>query len=359
MIVDIKKYIVRPETTIKKAYIKMLKNKKKIIFICNKKNLFFGLVTDGDFRRAFWANIDQEKKVSTIGKKKKIFSINSEKKILQIKKIKQNIQHVPIIKKGKLTNIIFEIKKNINKSKLNDKEGLIKFSVFVLAGGYGKRLRPITNKIPKALVPINNEPIISLILNNFVKFNLNKIYLALFHKKKLIKTFFRKQGKELRNKIKFIEENKPYGTAGPISKIDDNLDLPVIVTNCDAILNYNYNDILKYHLEKKLDLTIVGFAFENNLNYGICNVNNKGNLLSIEEKPKIKHLANCGFYIFNPNILKLIKKNKYLDMNIFLKKLIKNKKKVGVFPVSPDNWIDIGTLEKYNRNKNIMSKNIY
>ena len=122
----------------------------------------------------------------------------------------------------------------------------------------------------------------------------------------MIKTFLKKKSI---SKIKFIDENKSTGTAGPLSKIHFNKEkYPIVVTNCDTILNYNYNEILKFHSEKQNQITIVGFLFEQNINYGVCEVSNRGDLKSLIEKPKIKLIANCGFYIISPEILKHIKK---------------------------------------------------
>ena len=338
------KYIISPNATIEEAYLKMLKNRKKIILICDESYKVYGLLTEGDFLRIFWSNINQKNNVMTIGKKKKFFSTRSKSKISLNSLKKTNINHIPIIRKGILKDIIFDYKLG-NKNRFEKKK--IKFSAAILAGGFGKRLYPVTKKIPKALAPINTVPIISIIIENLVRFNLNKIYLALFHKKRLIKKYF--YNKKIIKKIRYIEENKPYGTAGPLSKIEKKIKNPIVVTNCDTILNYNYDEILRYHLLNKLDVTVVGFIYENNLKYGVFNMSKKGKLISIIEKPKINHVANCGFYVFNSKVLNLIETNKYLDMNVFLKKLIYLKKKIGVFPVPKNSWIDIGSLEDYKR----------
>lgn len=344
------KYIISPDVSIREAYDKMIRNKKKIIFVCKNNFVFIGLLTAGDFHRALWSNIDLDYSVSSILKKKFIY-IKSKKDILNFKKIPKDISHIPIIKKKKLIDVLFDV--NYVKKKENLLKKNIKFSAFILAGGYGKRLRPITKKIPKALVPINNEPIISIIVKKFSKFNLNRIYLSLFYKKKLIKKFIKDDLFLFKDKIKFIEENLSTGTAGSLSKIDKNISTPVIVTNCDTILKYNYNEILKYHLKKKADVTIVGFLHESILRYGVCNVSPRGDLVSVEEKPKTKNLVNCGFYVFNPLIFKKIQKNKYLDMISFLKKVIKDNKKISFYPVAHSNFLDIGTIEEYKKiNKN-------
>ena len=336
------RYIVKPDTTISKAYSKMIKNKMRIIFICDKNLKIIGLVTDGDFKRAFWSNIDQENPISSIGKKNKFFFLKSKKYLKEKIYVPPNINHAPVIKSGRLVDIVFDIK---NKKIIKNKS--IKFSVALLAGGYGKRLRPLTNSIPKALVSFRKKTILDQIINRFQKFKMEKMYLALFYRKDQIQKYVER--KKFKN-IKFINENKATGTAGPLSKINIIQEHnPIIVTNCDTILDYNYNEILKFHLERQNHLTIVGFLFEQNINYGVLEATSAGELTSIIEKPKIKHLANCGFYIISPQILKLIKKNKYLDMNNFIKKLMKKKMKIGLYPVAKKCWTDLGTLANYKK----------
>ena len=336
------KFVVFESTTISRAYKKMLKNKMGIILVCNNEYQVAGLITDGDFKRAFWSNIDQENPIMSIGKKKNFFFIKSKRYLNQIKLLPSNINHIPIIKNKKLVDIIFNFR---NKKKINNSS--FKFSLFILAGGYGKRLKPITNLIPKALVTINNKTILELILNKFKKFKINKIYLALFHKKELIKSYLNSKGIK---KIKLIEEKKRTGTAGSLSYIDHKkMNNPIIVTNCDTLLNYNYAEMIKFHLNKSNVITIVGFLLEQKINYGVCEVTNKGQLETLIEKPKIKFLANCGFYIISPEILKFIKKDEFLDMDTFIKKISKKGFKIGVYPIREESWIDIGTLDKYKK----------
>lgn len=343
---NFKKFIVPPTATIKQAYHKMLKNNKQIVFICDDNLILYGLVTDGDFRRSFWSNINQENNICTIGIKKNFFYLNSKKNIKKLS-LPNNIKHIPIIKKKKLIDIVFDVDLLLNK---NIKKNT-KFSLFILAGGYGKRLRPITKKNPKALVMLNKQPILFRIIKEFTRYNLDKIYLALFYKKEKIYKYVKKNTYLNKLDIKFIKENIPTGTAGSLAKIDGNTKNPIIITNCDTIVKYDYNEILRYFLDTKSDVTLVGFLYEDLIQYGVCNLNNKGELLSIVEKPKINRFVNCGFYIMKQNLIKEIKKNKYLNMNTFLSNLLNKKKKITFFPIPVSSFIDIGTVDDYKRLK--------
>ena len=180
---NLSRFVVSETVSISKAHKKMLRNKRGIILVCDNNSKIIGLVSDGDFKRAFWSNIDQQNPISSIGRKKKFLFINSKKNLDKITSLPSNINHIPIIKNGRLIDIVFDINERRRKIiKINS------FSLVVLAGGYGKRLKPITNTIPKALVKIKNKTIFELIINKFKKYKLDKIYLALFHKKEMIKS---------------------------------------------------------------------------------------------------------------------------------------------------------------------------
>ena len=338
---NLNKFIIGPKATISEAYRKMLLNKKNIIFICHSNKKIIGVVTDGDFLRAFWSDIDESKSILNIKKKNFLYiNFNNLKKKNYFP---PKVNHVPVLKKKKLIDIIFDN----NKKNLKKKFTTNKFSVVILAGGYGKRLLPLTKLIPKALVPIKNKTILEIIISKFKKYNIEKIFLALFYKKEQIKSFIKI--KKIKN-ISIIEEQNRTGTAGPLAQINfKNKKFPIIITNCDTILNYNYNDILEHHNKKKNKLTIVGFSEAQSISYGVCEVTNKGELISLKEKPKIKYIVNCGFYIISPELIRFIKKDKYLDMDSFIKILIKKKIKIGVYPVPKENFRDIGTLENYKK----------
>ena len=143
-------------------------------------------------------------------------------------------------------------------------------------------------------------------------------------------------------KINFISEKKPLGTAGSLGFFKKKIKKSFFLTNCDSIIVSNYQSIYKFHEEKKLDLTIVSSKKKHQVPYGSCLLDNKGMLASIEEKPIYNFLINTGFYVANPKILKYIKTNQYLDMDIFINFLLKKKLKIGVYQLDENSWLDFG-----------------
>ena len=132
-----------------------------------------------------------------------------------------------------------------------------------------------------------------------------------------------------------------------------------MVTNCDVIFDFNFNELIKTHVNRKNDLTLVTSNQNSILPYGVCKVNSQNELIKIHEKPKYKHLITTGLYILNSSILKLIPKNKFLDMNQLIEISKINKKKVGVFKINQKNWQDIGQLQEYKKGKFIKCIKIF
>ena len=214
-----------------------------------------------------------------------------------------------------------------------------------MAGGKGTRLKPLTDILPKPLVPIQNKTIIEHIIENFEETGSKDFYLSVNYKAKLIKAYFEEIGPE--HNVKYIEEDTPLGTAGSLKYLNKVLTKPFFVTNCDVIVKANYQSLYKFHLKGKYDITLVASAKEYIIPYGTCELNKEGSLSLINEKPVYNFLVNTGLYVINPEILDLIPKNKPYDITQLFADTKKTGKKIGVFPVSEDAWFDVGQWGEY------------
>jgi NDP-sugar pyrophosphorylase family protein len=223
-----------------------------------------------------------------------------------------------------------------------------------MSGGEGKRLLPYTNIIPKPLVSVNNKAIIEHIIEKFTNLGISNFYLTVGYKMNLIKAYFMQRKNKF--KIKFISEKKPLGTAGALAFLDKKIKKDFFLTNCDSIINANYQLIYKFHLDKKLDLTIVSSKKIHHVPYGTCILNSKGLLAALKEKPTYNFLVNTGFYIVRPSVLKFIKKNEYLDMDKFINFLLAKKFKVGVYTAPNESWLDFGQWDSFSDSAKLMSK---
>jgi len=340
------KYIVSESLDIRSAFKHMDKNKKKFIVIVNKLSEVHSIVTDGDFRRAIWSAISFKENIKAISTKN--FSYLSEKydddEITQLFE-STNIDQIPIIKDHLLVDVIFRddfsnSKKHITNKKMN-------LPVVIMAGGFGKRLDPFTRILPKALVPIGEKTILEIIMSQFSVYSISRFMITLNDKSKMIMSYF--SDNDLGYKIDFVEENKPLGTAGSLKLLSKKIRETFFVSNCDIIIKSNYYDILKFHKKRKNMITLVGSMMHFQIPYGVCKIENGGDLISISEKPEYDFLTNTGLYLIEPEVLQLIPKDSYFDMTDLIKIAQKNRHRIGVFPVSEKSWIDIGQWELFNK----------
>ncbi len=146
------------------------------------------------------------------------------------------------------------------------------------------------------------------------------------------------------------EEEKPLGTAGSLSLLKDKINESFFVSNCDILINQDYSEILEYHLSNKNEITIVAALKHFSIAYGTIETGENGQLVKLIEKPELTLKINSGMYILEPNLLNEIPENQIFDITDLISKLQKEKRKVGVFPVSEKSWIDIGDWKEYLNN---------
>lgn len=327
-----KLYLANQNLSIKECLIKLERSTSKILCFTKKKKLI-GIINDGDIRRSILKGISTDAKVSQIINRKPIVADHSFK-LSKIKDlfVKFKIDAMPIIKKGEVIDII-TFDEILYDRKLNT-------DVIIMAGGFGKRLLPLTQKIPKALVKVNNKPIIDYSIERFKKFNLHKINLVTYHYHHKIKKYL---SKKYSQGIKFFKESRPLGTSGGLSLLNKKeISENFIITNCDVISGINYDNLLNYHIQNNSDLTIVSYKKIIPLRYGKLEFEKPGfEILQIDEKPIIEVNINAGIYVMNKSCLKFIKKKKQDMPNLF--GLLKKKNyNIKIFPLY-EYWYDIGT----------------
>jgi len=305
-----------------------------------------GIVTDGDFRRAILKDISMEDSIDVI-LNKEFYYVNKNYKNSEVEGIfnKTKAQHIPVLDDGRLLDIITEqkfygIKRKNKNEKLNN-------SVVIMAGGKGIRLDPFTRILPKPLIPLGNDPIIKVIMDEFGIYGMRDFYITLNDKGKMIKAYFHEHN--LPYKINFIEEQKPLGTAGSLKLLQGKFKEAFFVSNCDIIIKGDFNDIFKFHKERNNPLTLVGSMQHYKIPYGVCEIENGGDLISIREKPQYDFLTNTGMYVLEPDVLSLIPRDSYFDMTNLIKAIQDKGQKVSVFPVTEKSWLDVGQWANYEK----------
>jgi dTDP-glucose pyrophosphorylase len=319
---------------------------EKCLVVVGGKNKLLGTLSDGDIRKAILNGKIYKDKINKYYQKKPTFLKKENYSVNQAKNIflKKRIDVIPIIERSKKVVDVITFENIFKKSNYSKK---FSKTLVIMAGGKGTRLEPFTNVLPKPLVPINEKPVIEHIIEKFVENKVSNFFITSNYKSKILKAYF--QETKPKFKLTFIDEPKPLGTAGGLSLLNGKLKKPFIVTNCDTIININLDDLLHFHISSGSDITLVASSKEHIIPYGTCKLTKKGYLEKIVEKPKFDFFVNVGLYVLNPNLLKLIPKNKIYDMTDLIKLAKTKKKQIKVYPIDDESWIDVGQWSEYHK----------
>lgn len=338
---NLKKIILKDNLQIRDVVKILNKYGLKICLVVDKNLNLLGTITDGDIRRGFLKGLKLNDKIKKI-LNRKFFSIQKghhlKKDAYKIMK-KKNIHCLPVLEKKKLVDIFFF-------ENYLFKGTRIQSDFIILAGGFGKRLYPITKNVPKPMIIVKNKPILEHIILSARDEGFYKFTIIVHHLKNIIKNYF-KDGSKFGVNIDYVEEKIPLGTAGGLSLLKKKISKNVIITNSDTLSNISYKDLLSYHIANKSKATVGVKVMSSRENYGLVKL--KGlNIVKFDEKPILHKFINCGVYAFSNSLLSTLNFNKNMDMITFLKKIKNNKNKIFAFPLY-EGWLDLGNKKNIKR----------
>jgi dTDP-glucose pyrophosphorylase/CBS domain-containing protein len=351
---EYKKFLISKEKTLYQAMEHLNNIASRNIYVVDKNNQLQGSLSDGDIRRALLKGALLEELVDNhMNKSPRYVTYEDQKGTEFIKSImlEQQIESVPVVDKNFVViNIIRWIELFSNQKMINyqPKSNL----VFILAGGTGSRLDPFTRILPKPLIPIDDQPIIEKIMDRFSYYGYDNFILSLFYKADMIRAYF--SDKDIARKyrmIDYVQEEFPLGTIGSIDLAREKLTNSFFISNADIIIEADLNSVVHFHHDIGAILTVVGCVKDSVIPYGVLRTDDGGFLASIQEKPSYKNVINTGVYIAEPDMLDYIQTNTKQDMTDVIKSMIRDGKKIGVYPVLEEQWFDIGHWLEYERTR--------
>lgn len=344
----IQRKIVSAETSIIETMKLMDESYTKLMLVFDGDK-FIGIVTNGDLQRAIIANIPLNTSIEKIvNNNNKIYAnINDKHETVKEWMIAKRAELMPIVDDdGKLVDVVFwdEILADIP---MDNNSIEINLPVVVMAGGKGTRLAPLTNVYPKPLIPIGEKTVIETIMDKFVNYGCHDFYMSVNYKADAIKNYFDFINNKEYN-IHFFQEDRPLGTAGSLRLLKDQINTTFFVSNCDILIEENYSEILDYHRNNKNELTVVAAVKTLSIPYGTISTSDNGLLESIEEKPTLSFKINTGLYILEPSLLEDIP-DEFYHITHLMEKLKSEGRRVGVYPISQNDWKDMGDWNEYLR----------
>lgn len=338
--IDVKKIVLNKKDTILKALELLDLYALRIVLVVDEDNHLLGSITDGDIRRGLLKGQDLHASVETImhltpysieeGEltNRQIFEIMREKRYLAL----------PVLKAGQLVNIITLEDLISRKRKENP--------VFIMAGGFGTRLRPLTDKCPKPMLPVGGKPLLETIVLSLKEQGFYKFYISTHYLPEIIHEHFG-NGEKFDVQIQYVHENDPLGTGGALSLLPkEEIKLPFVVINGDVLTNMNFGKLLDFHEKNQSIATMCVREFQYQIPYGV--VNSEDNVIqSMTEKPSYFFDINTGIYVISPELLAQVNAE-FIGMPTILEQQITLQQKVTSYPLH-EYWLDIGHMEDYNR----------
>lgn len=333
-----------PSMSLLNAMKRMDEAKVKILFVHCKEH-FEGIITIGDIQRAIINNIDLKEPVSRILNKNKVYGYSTEsEENIKEKMRKMRAEVMPILDEhGELVDVWFW--NDLFKRFELDQREIIDLPVVIMAGGKGTRLKPITNVIPKPLVPVGDKTILEVILDQFEGIGCHKFYMSVNYKADMMKYYLSQL--EHKYDIEFFMEDKPLGTIGSVSLLKGKITTPFFVSNCDSINEQDYRDVYDYHMSNHNDMTIVTMVKSFKIPYGVIETGDDGLMVSLKEKPEQTFQVNTGVYILNPEVINEIPEGEFFHITHLMEKVKAQGGRVGCFPVSEHSWKDMGEWPEY------------
>lgn len=320
---------------------------KKLLIVL-KSERFFGLLSAGDIQRAIINNKPVNTNVSDILRKNiKVAHTDDSFEIIKQMMFDFRMELCPVVDNfGNIINVYFW-EDIFQEQKLKPKRQF-NLPVIIMAGGFGTRMKPLTNVIPKPLLPINEKTIIEHIFDRFYYHGCRNYYISVNYKAELIEFYI--NNLQLPFNLHYFKEDKPMGTAGSLSLLKGKINETFFVSNCDIIIEQDYSEILDYHKQNMNEITIVVALKTYSIPYGTIESGMNGKLESLNEKPDLTFKINSGMYILEPHLLEEIPEGDIFHITHLIENIMNRGGKVGVFPISEKSWKDIGEWNEYLKN---------
>ena len=333
--------LLEDDRTIQKAAELLTENSLRIVLVVDKENRLLGTITDGDIRRALMAGSAMSSLVTSVMQKNPI-AVNqgdSRRKALQIMREK-DLLCLPVLDPAGVVVGLETVRDLLFKEQRPN-------PVLLMAGGFGKRLYPLTREVPKPLLPVGEKPILQTILEQLAEGGFSQFFLALHYRAEQVRAHFG-DGSKWGVRIEYLEERQPLGTAGALSLLDQTMiDAPLLMMNGDLLTRLDFGQLVDFHGEHGGLATMCVREYDFQIPYGV--VHGDGDQVTdIIEKPVQKFFVNAGIYVLEPDLLGQCRPDEAIDMPDLLRQVVSDGCKVSMFPIH-EYWLDIGRIEEYER----------
>lgn len=333
--------LVGPETSLEDAVAILDRGGARIVIVADGERRLLGTLTDGDVRRALLRHLPLDVPVGQVmcptpqvaqreWSREQVLSLMESTRLLQL----------PVVDDfGRVVGLEM-LHDMLERRKIDN-------PVFLMAGGFGTRLYPLTQSCPKPLLKVGDKPILELILESFIDAGFHRFFVSTHYLPEMIREHFG-DGKHWGVSVRYVHEDEPLGTGGALGLLPhDEIDLPLFMMNGDLLTRVNYRGLLDFHHEHESIATMCVREYEHQVPYGV--IKSDGHLITgMVEKPVQRFFINAGIYLLAPELVKSVQPGTRIDMPSLLENAMAAGNDVTMFPVH-EYWLDIGRMDDFQR----------
>lgn len=335
------KVVLSPEHLVLDALEVINAEALRVCLVVNKEQRLMGVVTDGDIRRAILNNVALTQSVTLVMNSNPITVPPKLPRAQLLETMRaRSVLSLPVINDaGQLIGL--ETWEQAAQASTYENP------VFIMAGGFGTRLRPLTDHCPKPMLKVGEKPILETLLSQFVKAGFKNIYISTHYMPEQITSYFG-DGSAWGANIRYIYEEMPLGTGGALGLLpSDTPALPLIMINGDVLTTVDFERLLNFHNKEQPAATMCVREYDYQIPYGV--IQGDGHrIIEMQEKPIQRYFVNAGIYVVSPEIFMNVPKQERIDMPTLLEQHIAKKNEVLMFPIH-EYWLDIGRMDDFHK----------
>ncbi|MGH7720177.1 MAG: nucleotidyltransferase family protein [Gemmatimonadaceae bacterium] len=344
---DLRHLLLSPDSSIRAAIAAIDRNHKGIVAIVDGERRLLGTVTDGDVRRAMLASIDLEAPVQRLLERRSEIAPphpvtarrgTPQAALLQLMR-DQRVRQLPLLDdERRVVDLV------LLDDLLEQRE--LPVTAVVMAGGMGQRLRPLTDELPKPLLPVAGKPLMETLIEQLQRVGIRRVNVTTHYLGTKIASHFG-DGERYGVEITYVEEHEPLGTAGSLTLLERRSE-PLLVINGDILTNVDFGAMLAFHQDHHADMTVAVREYSMQVPYGVIECDGV-EVRRITEKPRTQVFVTAGIYLLNPDVVaSLPGRGERIDMPDLINRLLERGARVISFPIR-EYWLDIGQLDDYER----------
>ena len=343
---DLEQICIGPDAAIRDAVTCIDRSERRIALVVDASRRLVDTITDGDIRRAMLASVDLATPVSSLRGRRRTSPypepvtapLSADPRDVLRTMEAQRLLQVPLLDDDQRVVGLATVSDLLPNETLS-------LAAVVMAGGQGARLRPLTDEVPKPMLPMGDRPIMERIIGRLEQAGIRRVSITThYHPEKIVEHFG--DGRAFGIELSYVNEDRPLGTAGALALMERPTET-LLVMNGDIVTQVDFRSMYAYHREHRADLTVGVRAYQFQVPYGVIDCDGS-RVVGVTEKPQLNFFVNAGIYLLEPSALGHIPAGRHFDMTDLINTLVEQGKPVVSFPIH-EYWLDVGEHDSYRR----------